>query len=296
MLKLTSLILLAFLLVHCATPSQGPSADPAYVQSIESWQEDRIQALTATDSWLAVAGLYPIKEGKNTFGSGAENDLVFPENAGKKLGTLSLLHKTVRMSLQPGVQVNINANEADEAMIIFQNGSSETIHYQTFTWTVIQRGDRYFLRLWDSENDALKTFEGIEHYPIQQQWRVPATFVEHRQTLAVHNVLDMDIMQVSEGLLHFQLNGKDYELITLDGGKDAYFIIFSDATTGVETYGAGRYLYVNRPDAKGKTWIDFNKAYNPPCAFTPFATCPLPPKENHLDVAVKAGEKDYGNH
>ncbi len=297
MFKVFFPLLTLLLLLHCSTPKESPmSPDPDYVQAIETWRKERVESLTATNSWLALAGLYPLEEGQNTFGSSSENDLIFPEKAAKKLGILTLEGGTVNMTLEPGISAKINANLADEEMIIFQNSAAEKISYNTFSWVVIQREEKYFLRVWDADNKAIQEFEGIDYYPIQEQWRVEATFVENKQSLAIRNVLEMDIMQESEGILRFVIQGKQYELLTLDGGPNDYFMIFSDQTTGTETYGGGRYLYVEKPDAAGRTWIDFNKAYNPPCVFTPYATCPLPPKANHLDIAVKAGEKDYGHH
>ncbi|GJM36425.1 MAG: hypothetical protein DHS20C18_54260 [Saprospiraceae bacterium] len=296
MYRLISLLFIIIFLCQCAVPAKVQEANNEYMRVIESWRKDREERLKAPNSWLALVGLFPLKEGANTFGSASDNDLVFPAKAAAKLGTLTLSGNTVRMALERGVKVNIGATIAEDEIIIFQDNNAETIRNESFTWTVIQRADQYFLRLWDAKNEAIQQFTGIDYFPIRKEWRLAATFVEKQRTLAINNVLDMSFNQVSEGILRFQLKGKTCELITLDGGPDSFFLIFSDETTGEETYGGGRYLYVDRPDEEGKTWIDFNKAYNPPCVYTPFATCPLPPKENHLMVAIQAGEKDDMTH
>ncbi len=164
------------------------------------------------------------------------------------------------------------------------------------SWNVIKRGDRYAIRLRDSAHPNRTNFKGIERYPVDPAWRVRAKFsaYEPAKKLKIVNVLGMVEEQPSPGALVFSLSGKEYRLDVLDeGAKIPWFVIIADETSGEETYGGGRFLYVARADSSGETVIDFNKAYNPPCSFTPYATCPLPPEQNRLPLAVRAGEKRY---
>jgi len=175
------------------------------------------------------------------------------------------------------------------------NGTPTIATFGSLSWYLLQRENRFGIRLKNAKNSAIKKFKGIDHFPISQDWQVPATLrlPKKEKSITLRNVVDMDVKMKLEGYLTFEISGETYELEALDGGAESYFIIFADETTGVETYGAGRYLYVPRTDDAGNTLIDFNKAHNPPCAFTDFATCPLPSAKNSLGVSIFAGEKNY---
>lgn len=164
------------------------------------------------------------------------------------------------------------------------------------SWTIIKRGEKYGVRLRDHEHPLLKTFDGITTYPIDSTWRVEATFEPNNppKILAIPTILNTIDEEPSPGAFVFKLNGKTYRLDATGKMTDKdLFVIFADQTNGKETYGAGRFLYVPTPNESGKTIIDFNKAYNPPCAFTAYATCPLPPEQSKLPVRITAGEKKY---
>jgi uncharacterized protein (DUF1684 family) len=166
----------------------------------------------------------------------------------------------------------------------------------TLSWTIIKRGERYGVRLRDHEHPMLKSFDGIETFPIDSTWRIEAIFELNNPSkiIAIPTVLNTITEEPSPGAFVFNINGKPYRLDATGKMTDKeLFLIFGDQTNGKETYGAGRFLYVPTPDANGKTMIDFNKAYNPPCAFTEYATCPLPPEQNKLPVRITAGEKNY---
>jgi len=161
---------------------------------------------------------------------------------------------------------------------------------------IVKRGDRIGVRVKDSESRTRREFKGLEYFPIDPKWRIEARFEPYQppKTIPITNVLGMTDEEVSPGALAFEVDSKTYRIDPiLEKGETDYFVMIADETTGRETYGAGRYLYVSPPDASGKVVVDFNKTYSPPCAFTNFATCPLPPRQNHLPFRIEAGEKKY---
>jgi len=153
------------------------------------------------------------------------------------------------------------------------------------------------IRFRNLQAKTLTEFKGIDRFKVDSQYRVSAKFVAPVENLImITNVLGQTTAQKKAGTIYFTINGQACHLDVIDEGGNTYFITFADATSGKSTYGSGRFIDINKPDAQGNTFIDFNKAYNPPCAFTPFATCPLPPEQNRLSVAIEAGEKKYGHH
>jgi uncharacterized protein len=252
----------------CLSPFFGVSQ--SYNESIESWRETRAANLQAPKGWLSLAGLFWLEEGANTFGAAKDNDFVFPEGAPERMGAFLRLGDSVWVEMNPDIP------QTDR-----------------FSWAFIERGGKWGVRLWDAENPARSSFKGIDYYPISKKWRVRARFevFSEPRILKVPNVLGMEIEQRSPGVLKFRAGGKNLELLALEETEHTFFLIFLDANAGAETYGGGRYLSVSKPGPDGMTIIDFNKAYNPPCVFTPYATCLLPPAENRLKIAVRAGEK-----
>lgn len=199
------------------------------------------------------------------------------------------------MDLTPDVTI-MHEDKPVKSMIIFSPDSTTNprIAYQSLRWFIIKRDKIVGIRLRDIESEGVQKFEGIDRYPVDQKWRVEATVEQSAEprTISITNVLGQTTDQVSPGTLVFRIDEKEYRLDALTEGEEL-FIIFGDPTNENETYPSGRYVYAKQPDENGKTILDFNKAYNPPCAFTPFATCPLPPKQNVLMVEVRAGEKKY---
>lgn len=293
------LFLLVLISSLCACQATTTSVDPAYEQEIHSWRQDRIATLMAPDGWLALAGLFWLKEGPNTFGAGDSNSIVFPAKAPDKLGIFWLEEDSVAMELLPGHEATVEEQKIT-SYALTGHATTPIIHFENLDWLLIQRTNKFGIRLWDRQHPKIQDTLHIDSYPIEPAWRLPAQWLPDSSghTVKVRNVLDMEMDMETEGRLQFESGGQQFELIALDGGEDQFFMIFADATTGGETYGGGRYLYADRPDpdSDGQTFIDFNKAYNPPCAFTDFATCLLPPTENRLDLAIMAGEKSYGEH
>jgi len=260
----------------------GAAAVSAYQSEIAEWRRAREAALKADGGWLSVAGLFWLHEGANRFGQDASNDVALPAGEAHA-GVFALNHGKVTVTIG-GQTREVKPDSAD------------VVHVGRLNLYVIKRGDRYGIRLKDPESQYRREFHGIEYFPADERYRVTAQFVAERRTIPILNVLGQTEPSECPGYAVFRLNGQELRLYPIleEAGAKQLFYIFRDQTTGKETYGAGRFLYSALPE-KGQVTLDFNKAYNPPCAFTPYATCPLPPKENHLPVRIEAGEKKYGH-
>ncbi len=272
--------------------------DPKYIAEIDGWHAKRIETLTGESGWLNVVGLHWLQEGENTFGSAKTNDIIFPKGDAK-LGSLFLENGRVRIEANERAKIYEGENKRVAFMTIFDPASTNPpvmLQHGSLRWFIIKRQDKIGVRLRDLEAKAVLHFTGIERFPVDDKWRVEATLEPAEgKTVDITNVLGQTGPRQSPGTLVFEINGETYRLDPVTEG-DRLFVIFGDATNGVETYGAGRFLYATKPDENGKTILDFNKAYNPPCAFTAFATCPLPPSQNKLSVEILAGEKTWGEH
>lgn len=296
---LIALIAAVALLTNCKQDSAESVTPPDYIEEIRDWQQKRLRSLKSENGWLSLAGLYWLKEGENGFGADSSNAVIFPKSkAPAFMGTFILDKDEVFIRVKPGIEV-LAAGKPVAMMKIFGSDFAEpvTLSYGSLSWFIIRRGNQFGVRLRDSENPALQQFQGIENYPIDAKWRVEARLEPYDppKTVPIQNVTGMITDEQSPGLLAFELNGRTYRLEALEEA-DELFIIFSDQTSGDETYGLGRYLYTRKPGSDGMTILDFNKAYSPPCAFTVYATCPLPPAQNHLPVKIIAGEKFHGMH
>ena len=278
------------LVIGCSTRN-GPTEQQLseHRKDVDAWFDHRVDELKSHDGWLNLAGLFWLKEGMNSFGSDSTNDVIFP--AGKiepKAGYFLVTGQQVIMMSAPGSEL--------KERIIFHPDSTKTINvaYRSLEWFIIRRDDKLGVRLRDLESDAVKNFITIERYPVDYAWRIDAKFepAQPGTKIDITNVLGQTFPEDLTGTYVFELKGKQYRLEATGNGKDL-FVVFGDSTNGHETYGAGRFVYVPRPDSTGHAFIDFNKSYNPPCAFTEFATCPLPRKENVLSVGIPAGEKNY---
>lgn len=266
----------------------------AHKNEIQEWDTKRLESLKSATGWVNLAGLYWLKEGENRFGSAAENELVFTEKAFPALlGTFTLAGNEVNWKTSPGNDVFIK-NEKTTAATIFNNdeASAAVLAFQTFRWSVIKREDLVGVRFRDLASPLLEKLQHIERYPINKAWRINARIEKSvLPSVSILNVLGQTIEEKSPGRVVFEYKGQTYKLDVVDEGTTNLFVLFGDETNAKETYPTGRFLYIPRPDAEGNTVIDFNKAFNPPCAFTSFATCPIPPKQNVLPIAVKSGER-----
>jgi uncharacterized protein (DUF1684 family) len=279
----------------------GPMDADALRRDVDAWHAKRIERLTAPDGWLTLAGLFWLNEGDNRVGSAPDSALVFPGSAPLHLGTLVRHGRAVELRLEPGVVLAAADGKAFKggALASDKGGAPTRLRHGSLVFFVIERSDRVGVRLRDEASPARKAFAGLERFPVRPEWRIEARFEPYvpKRELAVSTVIGTVEPSPSPGALVFAINGQTYRLDTVEEeGEDELFVIFGDQTNGKETYAAGRFLYVPRPDAAGRVAVDFNRSYNPPCAFTTFATCPLPPAQNRLKLRVEAGEKAWGHH
>ena len=275
-------------------------ADGSYTQQIETWRAKRVERLKAPTGWLSLIGLHWLKDDKNTVGAAKENDIVLGAGPAR-LGVITLKSGKATIELDPRTNATIDGKPQKTAELLDdKHEQPTTVAFGSASFYVIDRDGKKALRVKDSEAQTRKHFVGIDYYPIDPKWRVEAKWVEYKppHTLEIPTVLGtVDKMPVP-GKAVFERDGKTYELLPVLEEPDAkeVWFIFADKTSAKETYGGGRFLYADMPK-DGKVVIDFNKAYNPPCAFTPHATCPLAPPENRLAIPVTAGEKKYrGGH
>lgn len=262
------------------------------------WREQRNEELRAANGWLAVVGLFWLQEGSNSFGAGKRMNIVLPAgSAPAHVGTLELANGVVTLRVADGVNVtDIGGNPLQNYVMRFDGGDQPAAFLVgSLNLSVIKRGNRYGLRVRDKNSQALREFKGLEWFPAQESYRVTATFTPYDQPkeIMIANVIGDQLRMKSPGVLTFDLNGATHRLLpVVEDGEDQFFIIFRDQTAGKTTYGAGRFLYADLPK-EGKVILDFNRAENPPCAFTPFATCPLPPRANFLSIPIPAGERAF---
>ncbi|MEP6742190.1 MAG: DUF1684 domain-containing protein [bacterium] len=292
------ILLLAFS-VACNKPKSTAFDADGYKTEITKWQNDRLINLKREDSWLTLVGLYWLKEGENKFGSGPANSLVLPKDKAPDVaGSFWLEKGRVRLTAPAGAGISADGKNVTALDLKDDNDDSgpTILKMGALIINIVRRGDRIGVRVKDSQSVARLQFKGLDYFPADPKWRVEAHFEPYQpaKTIPITNVLGMTNDETSPGALAFEVDGKTYRIDPiLEKGETDYFVMIADETTGRETYGAGRYLYVAPPDVSGKVVIDFNKAYNPPCAFTAYATCPLPPRQNHLPVRIEAGEKKY---
>ena len=278
-------------------PSLALGAAPTYVSEIETWRTQREVRLKAEGGWLSVAGLTWLKPGKNTFGSGPGLDVELPERVTvPNAGTLTLDGTKVRIALAQGVEATLNGQPLTQAELKADtSGTSDVVKIGRVSLQVIERSGRYGIRMRDPEAPTRKAFHGLQWYPVSDKYRVTAKWIPYDppKKLAIPNILGQVNEIPSPGKAVFTIDGREVTLepVLEEPDDKELFFIFRDETAPRETYGAGRFLYAPMPK-DGTIVLDFNKAYSPPCAFTRFATCPLPPRQNRLAVRIEAGEKD----
>jgi uncharacterized protein len=295
-MKLFKYLLMLLFFYFLSGCSKKIETDPAYVSEIANWHYKRVLKLKKENGWLNLAGLYWLKQGENTFGSDPSNDIIFPPGTPPKIGAIILKDSLTQLKVNKNIDVTINGDIIKEALLQNDLNRNTTImSLGLYKWNIIRREGKYGIRLRDLNSPLVKNFPGIETYPADISWKVEATynkFPEPRKII-IPTIMGTAEENTVKGNLTFTKDGNKYSLVPLvENGS--FFLIFADETNGEETYGAGRFLYSSLPDSKGKVILDFNKSYNPPCAFTKYATCPLPPKDNYLHLKVTAGEKKYG--
>ncbi|MGD8427869.1 MAG: DUF1684 domain-containing protein [Balneolaceae bacterium] len=295
-----SIILFVLVSLLTACGKKDPKMDHnKYLAEVNGWHQKRIESLKQEDSWLSLAGLYEVKQGTHTFGSDSTNDIIFPPKAAAKMGIISRRDSIFKITVAPGVHITNEGQTASEITMKTSEQVEEptVLRYHSLFWYVIKRREHYYIRLKDAKNPNFTSFHGIDRFPVSLKWRVKATFnrFEEPKTISIPDVMGEVFQDSLYGTLNFTIDGKQYSLAPLGSPDkdDEFFIIVGDKTNGDSTYGGGRFIYSPTPDQNGITYIDFNKAYNPPCVFTDFATCPLPPSQNRLPIKITAGEKMY---
>jgi uncharacterized protein (DUF1684 family) len=276
------------------TPAVAPAPDP-YTQEIEAWRAQRAERLAKPDGWLTLIGLHFLKSGENTVGTAPDNTVVLAKGPAH-LGTVTVgEYARVKAVINPGNGVLVDGQEVFSAELSDGSRRKPTlVTAGTVSLFVINRDGKKALRVRDSATDARTQFKGLDYFPIDPAWRIEAQWVpfEKPREVPIRNVLGSVSPAMILGKAVFTRDGKTYELLPIQDDPDGtLFFVISDLTSGDQTY-PSRFLYAE-PPVDGKVVLDFNRAQNPPCAFTAFATCPLPPKENQLQLAVTAGEKKY---
>jgi uncharacterized protein len=284
-----------------AAPPADRTVTPAYKAEIEAWRGDRETRLKADNGWLTLAGLFWLKPGPNTLGSGAGSDVALPAGAApERAGVIEVQGRQVTLRLEAGAAGSVKGRPVTTtALRTDKDGEPDVLSLGRLSLYVIERSGRLGVRVKDPESPVRRGFKGLQWFPVDEGWRVSARFVPHQppRTVELADVTGAVQKMTAPGYVVFRHGGRELKLEPVlegEGAKELFFI-FKDQTSGHETYGAGRYLYAALP-RDGTVVIDFNKAYSPPCAFTRFATCPLPPRQNRLTVRVEAGEKHAGEH
>ena len=264
-----------------------------YAEEIEAWRVDREARLKADDGWLTVSALFFLPEGESRFGSSPRNDLVLPAAFPAEAGVLERRGRTVSVRAAGDTTLTVDDETVTAAQLYPAEGRVTLTEGPVSFW-VHESGERLAIRVRDTESAIRRNFTRLEWYPVDERFKVRGKFTPHAEPLTVRtmNILgDVETYQ-STGHVTLTVAGREVRMLPVNSGDQLWFIL-RDLTSADETYPAARFLYADAPDADGWTTVDFNKAYNPPCAFNPHTTCPLPPPDNRLEVRVEAGEKSY---
>jgi uncharacterized protein (DUF1684 family) len=276
----------------------GALTPTTHEEQISEWRQSRHARLASEDGWLTLVGLEWLVEGENRIGSSPSSTIRIAGGPAD-WGTIFLNGEVLRFVPALDSEVTVNGQPAAEVLLVADSqGEPTVVRSGNLSFYVIFR-ESYALRIKDRLALALQEFEGMDNYEIQPEWRIDARFIpaEDEQTIEIANVLGQLEVSPVYGYAEFDRDGKTFRLLGLgDENSESLWFLFADQTSGRETYGAGRYLYSDGLPGDGRLVIDFNKAYNPPCVFSEYATCPLTPQENRLKLAVTAGEKKYHAH
>lgn len=289
-----------------ATTSFAATDDPTYHQDLQQWRTNRAATLTAPDGWLSVVGLEWLKPGDNTFGSSADSQLRIHAPGSTQFGILDLEQDSVRLKAPKSrfaSGLSVDGHAPAEQVVVVKGRTPTQFSYGTYSFFVIQRGDRFGLRIKDSKAPALVNFHSLNWYEPKPQYKVEADWVPFAEPK--HEWVDDVVGVRTEGLVFgvakFKLDGHELELeaVVQSENERSLLFVLRDATSGKTTYGASRFLHTSLPDhgfhQPGKLVLDFNRLENPPCAYTDYATCPLPVPANRLKISIPAGELNYSH-
>jgi uncharacterized protein (DUF1684 family) len=287
-------LLAASLALPAPAAAQAVAVDPAYVRTVKEWRARAEQGLRRDDGWLTLAGRYVLKPGENRFGTAPTNDIVFPKGLGPPgMGSVWVEPDRVRVKLVEGFRMTADDGDFSEREMEVKGERRDWVRKGRTAFHIIEHNGRHVLRLADNESAVRKQFGGRVWYDVDDNFHLNAKYVPYDppRKVPIVNVLDEVSDEPSPGYIEFLVSGRPYRLDAV-GEDKGLFIIFRDRTAGETTYGPGRFLYIEeKPPAGAVFKVDFNRAYNPPCAFSEFTTCPLPPKQNILPVRIEAGEK-----
>lgn len=283
-----------------AADSKTSAVPEDYRKQIETFRQERNDGLKKEDGWLTLVGLFWLKPGENKLGSDPGDAVILPEGKAPALaGVMTREGDKVHLTVEPGVALTADGKEIKPGppgidLQVDASGKPTLLELGSLNFYVIKRSDRLGVRIKDKQSPLRASFKGLDNYPIRPEWRIVARFEPYKdKKIAIANIVGQVDDNPSPGAVVFDWQGKTYRIDALEGSPEGgLFLVFGDQTNGKETYGAGRFLDTD-PPKDGKVVVDFNTAYNPPCAFTSFATCPLPPAQNKLAVAIEAGEKDF---
>jgi uncharacterized protein (DUF1684 family) len=285
-----------------AASDAPPFDETAWRAEVDAWFAERFTKLRQPDGWLSLVGLYFLEEGESSFGSDAANTVVFPGNAPPRLGVFEVGEATgseapaVRVRAEPGAGLTHDGAAVSEMELATDlDGDPTLLEVGPLLFHAIDRDGRIGIRLKDRSSPLMAAFDGIDRFPLDPAFRVEARFEPYDppKEVMVPNIIGPPLPDIVPGRLVFELAGETRSVEPTMTSDGRYFIVFGDATNGKQTYGGGRFVYADGANEAGTTVVDFNLAYNPPCVFTPFATCPLPTAENKLTMPIPAGEMAY---
>lgn len=287
--------LMSIVVALAATGVAAADSRGSYSNEVAEWRQHREAALRADDGWLTVTGLFWLHPGASRLGTDPSNDVLLPAGSAPGfVGTLTVTGSQVKFEAEKSSGVLLNGQPAGvSALKSDAEGAPDTLAVGRLKLLLLKRGERYALRLKDNDSTIRKDFGGLRWYPVEEKWRIKARLIppsEPRKLVFDTIIGERDTLE-SAGYVVFEYEGKEYRLEAAGRGRDL-FLVFRDGTSGKTTYGSSRFLNA-KAEADGTVILDFNKAYNPPCSFTPYATCPLPPPQNRLSLAIAAGELKY---
>ena len=291
-----AIVFLTFMLVIVSASNEE---DPGYVDSVKSWQAEREENLQKDRSWLTVAGLYWLREGENWVGTATSNDFVLPEgSAPATVGVFKFYDRKATFHAEDGVTITRDGKPIQPKQIVeLEMGEKHAIAINDLKMWLHYSGERLAIRLRDLNASYRKEFAGLDWFPVDPKFRVEAKFTPHTEEKKVEmlNILgDIEVFEAA-GYVDFELQAQKVHMEPMKSREGALWLIFRDGTSGKGSYQAARFLRTEPPE-NGKVVIDFNRAYNPPCAYNPHTTCPMPTKENRLEIRIEAGEKNYKKH
>lgn len=279
-------------------PAPQP-ADPAHVAEVDAWHQGRLERLRQPDGWLSLVGLQRLEPGENVIGNGEGGGVALGELLPPEAATVLVDSAGVVFAPHEAGIFTVDGEPVDTPTRLAGRGVDEprAVEYGTRHFYPIERQGAWYLRVKDSAAPVLREFDTIERWPVDSAWRVQAQWhaYDPPRTLGIPNVQGWSDAETVYGEARFTIGGREFSLVPLYPPDEEMFFIFGDATNGDMSYGAGRFLYAGPVGEDGSFWLDFNRAYNPPCVFTAFATCPLPPEGNTLPFPVPAGEKMWGD-